>query len=356
MKDDFSIYRDEIKKHEALPEILEAVRNLTKARDRDGSLWVEYDSWYELDGERIEFSSDDSLPESLDPDEIIEESAYFDMNVVHRIVGMPLIGLYYYADPIGKKWNLYITFECPDIPEKKGAPSIYSLFRRSRFQSMFRYDMGVDDIHTADAGLRQDIEMAAKLISYYVRYYGCDQDDRKYKIEIYIEDDEFDLDSHTPISRHENMEEINLALYEFEFKYLPIVAGEVLLNESGQKTLRDKDYVLGFRLTLSGHTLPIDEKDIRIDTIGDGLDAVVVWTMPYPEDVPLARYIGFVPDREANKYIIYTLERTYDFEGKGPQWILGEIGRDRIIHHGFVDYPFTPEEFVALVRDHISRP
>ena len=151
-----------------------------------------------------------------------------------------------------------------------------------------------------------------------------------------------------------NIEEVNIALYGFEFKYLPMVAREVLLSESGQKTLRDKDYMLGFRLALSGYVLPIDEKDIRIDLIGDGLNAVVVWTMPYPEDVPLARYIAFFPDLKANKYIVYSLERTYDFEGKGTQWILGEVNQNVIFNYGFVDYPFTPEEFVALVRRHIE--
>ena len=355
MKDDFSIYREEILKYEVIPEILEAVRTLVKADCDESSLWVGFDDWYELDGERLEFISNDSSLETSVTTDLQEDSEYMDMNMIHRISGMPLIELVYYADPVGRKWNLDITFECSDVSDKNGEPSIYSLFRKSRFQSMFRYDTRFDGIYEANARLNQDIEMAAKLISYYIRYYGCDQDDRKYKIGMNLnDDDESDLDSQTQVARSANIEEVNIALYGFEFKYLPMVAREVLLSESGQKTLRDKDYMLGFRLALSGYVLPIDEKDIRIDLIGDGLNAVVVWTMPYPEDVPLARYIAFFPDLKANKYIVYSLERTYDFEGKGTQWILGEVNQNVIFNYGFVDYPFTPEEFVALVRRHIE--
>lgn len=354
MKDKFSIYREEILKYEVIPEILEAVRTLVKADCDESSLWVGFDDWYELDGERLEFLSDDSSLDKSDSTDLQEDSEYMDMNMVHHISGMPLIGLSYSADPIGMKWNLHITFECPDISDKEGQPSIYSLFRKSRFQSMFRYDTGFDGIYNADASLNQDIEMAAKLISYYVRYYGCDQDDKKYKIGMNLNDDESELDFKMQIARSGNIEEVNIALYGFEFKYLPIVAEEVLPNESGQKTLCDKDYMIGFRLTLSGYTLPIDEKDICIDMVGEGLEGVVVWTMPYPEDVPLARYIAFVPDLKANKYIVCILERTYDFDGKGPQWILGEVNKSIIINHGFVDYPFTPEEFVALIKCHIE--
>lgn len=352
MKSDFYIYREEILKYDVIPEILEAVKNLTESGNCDKTLRVKYDSWYELDGKRVDLSSDDS--------------AVFEAGIIRRIIGMPLIELDYRSYPIEGGWSLFVSFVCPYAPGKNEESSIYSLFRQSRFQSMFKYYLGDGEI-LMDANLAQDIEMAAKLISYYVRYYGCDRDDMKYKMEMGSYDYEMDeideineQDLQTTPSclgdsdDSDDSENVNLKLYEFEFKFLPEIAREALPTESGQKFLCDKDYVIGFRAHLSGYTLPVDKKDIRVVVIGEGLDGVVVWTMPYPEDVPLARYLAFVPDREANKYIIFTLERTYDFDGKGAQWILGEINDHRIFNYGIVEYPFTPEDFVALVMAHIK--
>ena len=138
-------------------------------------------------------------------------------------------------------------------------------------------------------------------------------------------------------------------LYGFEFQFLPYFASRVVPGETGLEILCNKEYVIGIKLAENGYSIPIDITDVKVDRIGEGEDTIVVWTMPEPEKVPLARYIAFVPDKEAGNYHVYTLERSFDWDGNGPLWILGLTRKDEHSNFGDIPYPETPQEFAEQV-------
>ncbi len=71
--------------------------------------------------------------------------------------------------------------------------------------------------------------------------------------------------------------------------------------------------------------------------------------MPYPKEMPLASYIAFVPDKEANNYRLYTLERSLNWDSPEPLWILGYTYKDGHSNFGDIPYPDTAEVFVKYV-------
>lgn len=138
-------------------------------------------------------------------------------------------------------------------------------------------------------------------------------------------------------------------LYKFEFNFLRDVAASCPPSEKSIEFLINKDDELFYALEQLGFYLPEEKKAIKIDVIGEGDEAIVVWSMPYPEEMPLASYIAFVPDKEANNYRLYTLERSLNWDGIEPLWILGYTYKDGHSNFGDIPYPSTPEEFVSHV-------
>lgn len=138
-------------------------------------------------------------------------------------------------------------------------------------------------------------------------------------------------------------------LYRFEFSFLRDVADTCVPSKDSIDILLNKDNEIFYLLEQIGYYLPEDQKEIKFDVIGVGDDAIVVWTMPEPKEIPLARYIAFVPDKEANNYRLYTLERSLNWDGIEPLWILGLTYKDGHSNFGDILYPSTPEEFVTQV-------
>ncbi|MDE6553366.1 MAG: tetratricopeptide repeat protein [Muribaculaceae bacterium] len=144
-----------------------------------------------------------------------------------------------------------------------------------------------------------------------------------------------------------NLKEIDL--YRFEYSFLRYIANSCIPSTDSIDILLNKDNEIFHLLEQIGYYLPEEQKEIKIDMIGEGDEAIVVWTMPEPKEIPLARYIAFVPDKEANNYRLYTLERSLNWDGIDPVWILGYSYADGHSNFGEIRYPSTPEEFVDQV-------
>ena len=138
-------------------------------------------------------------------------------------------------------------------------------------------------------------------------------------------------------------------LYQFEFSFLRDIADTNSPSMDSMDILLNKDNKIFYLLEQIGYYLPEDQKEIKFDVIGEGDEAIVVWTMPEPKEIPLARYIAFVPDKEANNYRLYTLERSLNWDGIDPVWVLGYTYKNGHSNFGEVPYPSTPEEFVRQV-------
>ncbi|MDE6632809.1 MAG: tetratricopeptide repeat protein, partial [Muribaculaceae bacterium] len=138
-------------------------------------------------------------------------------------------------------------------------------------------------------------------------------------------------------------------LYQFEFSFLRDIADTNSPSMDSMDILLNKDNKIFYLLEQIGYYLPEDQKEIKFDVIGEGDEAIVVWTMPAPKEIPLARYIAFVPDKEANNYRLYTLERSLNWDGIDPVWVLGYTYNNGHSNFGEVPYPSTPEEFVRQV-------
>lgn len=176
---------EEIQKIKPIPEIQEAVEHLVNDNRKGSALSVFYDTWYEINGERVELCLEEVSESELASDTQECEEDY-DNDLIERISGMPLILLFYYPRKNPSLWDICLSLDIPKYCEVSDAPSLYSLFLQSRYHSLFHKYGGdlEDETVCADLWLQKDINTAAKLISYYIRYYGCDQEVHKYKFQM----------------------------------------------------------------------------------------------------------------------------------------------------------------------------
>lgn len=149
-----------------------------------------------------------------------------------------------------------------------------------------------------------------------------------------------------------NTELKEMRLYNFEFKFLPAFAAGVKLLDDANEVMCDTEYITGPRLARIGYYLPVEAKDIKAEIFGEDDDAIIVWTMPMPTEVPLARYIAFVRDKENNCFTEYTLEKTFNWDGEQQNiWVLGQAVKDGShINFGGVAYPETARQFAEVLR------
>lgn len=170
-----------------ISEIQEAVESLLNAGKNEGILTVQHKSWYEVDGNQVELYFDDGTESTTDdfcPDDEDED-------LILKISGMPIIQLSYY--PLeDNEWWLLLSMDIPKKSESKDVPSLYALFTHSHYQSLFSISGEKPEFENvlATVCLGKDINTAAKLISYYIRYYGCDRDEQKYNLRIWWDCDE----------------------------------------------------------------------------------------------------------------------------------------------------------------------
>ena len=280
---------------------------------------------------------------------------------------MPIISLHYITFFEPEAWTLFLCLDFLEN-ETRNENSSYAIFKDSRFFLIFSNadtDTSflvpqVDDEEDSlrffwDAGKNK--ELAVKLISYYLNLFEMDIADCQIEIRMEDEDlEDMDIDIEEDNLLNNNVEEpllnfeeqTHIALYEFEFGFLPALANDIMPNETGFKKLMDKDFVFDRAFHYGVNIFLIKKNDIKIDRIENGKSTMVLWTMPEPEDSPLARYIAFKPDFESNKFVVYTLEKAHDFGDKSFSWVFGKISEGRM-EHRFVEYPATPEDFARLV-------
>ena len=133
--------------------------------------------------------------------------------------------------------------------------------------------------------------------------------------------------------RRENMKETEsqpdriMDLYEFEYHLLPFIAKCITeMNCDGVEW---------------------DWNDLSLADIRSGENSVLVFTLPEPYRVPLAKYAAIVahPDFRTE---CFTLEKSYDC------WML--CGVDGESHRNFGEVPecSSPEEFVKAIEPYIT--
>lgn len=137
-------------------------------------------------------------------------------------------------------------------------------------------------------------------------------------------------------------QEINL--YSFEYQVLPVLASYLPPQPESIALLSRPE----FATDSLGIKVDLDHRDIAVTVVGKGDEQGVVWTMPEPPKVPLAKYIAFIPDKNNGNYRIFYLEKSFDF-GNGPLWVLGTATSEGHSNYGEVDYPESPERFADLI-------
>lgn len=148
-----------------------------------------------------------------------------------------------------------------------------------------------------------------------------------------------------------NSELKEMRLYDFEYRFLPTFAAGVKPKADAYGLLCDIKYITGLRLARMGYQLPVDAANIFAEKFGEGDEAIVVWTMPMPAEIPLARYIAFLPDKKDNCFKVFTLEKSFNFDDGEDTWILGQINSDMShVNLGNIVYPQTAENFAEVLR------
>ena len=134
----------------------------------------------------------------------------------------------------------------------------------------------------------------------------------------------------TPVS---DMEE-----YFYFFRYLPQIAAQ---------TTSPADFVDVERINsripaLNKLRSPFADSDITADDIAqpEGSPDVVVWTFPMPSQIPMCRYVAFVPDGNGHCKVL-TLEKSLD-----DYWIVGTMTDG--VHSNFSGMPY-PADAAAFV-------
>lgn len=126
--------------------------------------------------------------------------------------------------------------------------------------------------------------------------------------------------------------------YYYFFRYLPQIAAQTkepdeFLDVNLMNTLIPEYYKL---------RSPFANSDIKVDL--DSELNVVVWTFPMPQDVPMCRYIAFVPDGNVGCKV-YTLERSFE-----DRWVIGLMtAADAHNNFGDTSYPATAAAFIKIL-------
>lgn len=161
---------EEAYKVKPIPDVESAILTLIDARE-DSCLAFSGECWYENPGgEPVEIW--DSADEAIDFDPIVDED---EPALIRRISGMPLLSLYFHPMK-DDRWCLFLELEIPSDPLGNDATSFYTMFRQSMYAHWFKEDNEYAGIVTVSRFLGRDTALAARLISYYIRYYDHEAD------------------------------------------------------------------------------------------------------------------------------------------------------------------------------------
>lgn len=156
---------EELDKIPIIPEVEQAITSLMDSETITCTAFGG-ETWYEtVEGERVIFqepSGDTDVDETFDDEE--------EDNLIPRISGMPVMTLFIYPMK-NQEWWMSLSMEIPLDSEEEDVPSLYFMFRQSLFAPLFHMESEVDGIISLERYIGMDAVMAARLISYYIRYY-----------------------------------------------------------------------------------------------------------------------------------------------------------------------------------------
>lgn len=152
--------------------------------------------------------------------------------------------------------------------------------------------------------------------------------------------------------RRENMKETEsqpdriMDLYEFEYHLLPFIAKCITEDAMDPEFYSSKADIIGVT-EMNCDGVEWDWNDLSLADIRSGENSVLVFTLPEPYRVPLAKYAAIVvyPDFRTE---CFTLEKSYDC------WML--CGVDGESHRNFGEVPecASPEDFVKAIEPYIT--
>ena len=97
--------------------------------------------------------------------------------------------------------------------------------------------------------------------------------------------------------------------YDFFFEYLPIIANAVGTLGVEEAFMLDPSYAVEVMPSEYGFKAPFSASDIRADKVDVDSIGVYVWAFPEPEEMPLCKYVAFVPVGETLQ--LFTLEKSF---------------------------------------------
>lgn len=135
-----------------------------------------------------------------------------------------------------------------------------------------------------------------------------------------------------------------IPLYDYFFRWLPAVADQAMAA--------DADWLFGAPelvndeiSTRNGLRSPFASADIEVSKLEAGGREMYVWTFPMPTEVPMCRYVAFVPGGDGVAY--YTFEKSID-----GYWVTGTMSEGAHANFGGIDVlPADAAAFAKLLAE-----
>lgn len=176
----------------------------------------------------------------------------------------------------------------------------------------------------------------------YVKYL---QGDSVKALEVYRQIANGDYDKESQDAARQMVEKIttpakNMREYDYFFYYLPQIASQITNSDD----FLDVEMINSRILAANKWRSPFENNDIKIDefSLSDSEPKVVVWTFPMPKEIPMCRYVAFVP-HDNGRYKILTLEKSLDC------WVVGSKKDTTHSNYGSIPYPVDAAAFVKAL-------
>lgn len=133
-----------------------------------------------------------------------------------------------------------------------------------------------------------------------------------------------------------------LRVYDFEYRWLPVVAANIGTENASFWTMPDAIIML---TETNGYEAPFKAEEIVANKKDVAGNEVVVWTMPDPTGLTECYYLAFVTRK--NGFDIYTCEKTLALEDMDANMcILGQALNDGHLSYSDVPIPENWEKFI----------
>ncbi|MDE5554782.1 MAG: tetratricopeptide repeat protein [Muribaculaceae bacterium] len=150
------------------------------------------------------------------------------------------------------------------------------------------------------------------------------------------------------IIEYANLEKIPVSLYSFEFEYAPVLASKA---KSPFQMTRVTS-IIDERLPSAGFIPQFKSKIVSDSLLTFGDKECVLWTFDTPTEVPLCKYLVFIPVNDT--YEVYTLEKTLPLK-ENINWVIGHLSTEGHSSCGGAKGFENGEEFVKYVIDNFVK-